>query len=217
MPPVVTDAERLRTALVNMLTNARHAVLAVRASGHGPLDGRDRRREPAVRVQTRASGGRVTIVIQDSRRSASRLRTWRTSSIRTSRRARAGTGLGLPIAKNIIEGLGGTLAVSSRRGEGTEIRIDLPQARAGRARMTPSHGSILLADDEEKILKRLGRALRDEGHEVVEATTIREAQRHLAERSFDLLVVDNLMPGMTGLELIRELSQRCRRPNGRRS
>jgi DNA-binding NtrC family response regulator len=69
------------------------------------------------------------------------------------------------------------------------------------------HGSILLADDEEKILKRLGRALRDEGHEVVEATSAREAQRQLGERSFDLLVVDNLMPGMTGLELIRELSQ----------
>ena len=35
--------------------------------------------------------------------------------------------------------------------------------------MTAPHGTILLADDEEKILKRLGRALRDEGHEVVEA------------------------------------------------
>ena len=73
--------------------------------------------------------------------------------------------------------------------------------------MTSPRGTILLADDEEKILKRLGRALRDEGHEVVEATTIREAQRHLGERAFDLLVVDNLMPDMTGLELIREMSQ----------
>ena len=73
--------------------------------------------------------------------------------------------------------------------------------------MTSPHGTILLADDEEKILKRLGRALRDEGHEVVEATTIRQAQRYLGERSFDLLVVDNLMPDMTGLELIREMSQ----------
>ena len=73
--------------------------------------------------------------------------------------------------------------------------------------MTPAHGTILLADDEEKILKRLGRALRDEGHEVVEALTIRDAQRHLAERTFDLLVVDNVMPGMTGLEFIREVAQ----------
>jgi DNA-binding NtrC family response regulator len=70
-----------------------------------------------------------------------------------------------------------------------------------------AHGSILLADDEEKILKRLGRALRDEGHEVIEATTAREAQRHLSERAFDLLVVDNVMPGMTGMDLIKELSQ----------
>jgi DNA-binding NtrC family response regulator len=74
--------------------------------------------------------------------------------------------------------------------------------------MTPgTRGHILLVDDEEKILKRLGRALRDEGHDVVEATSVRDAQRHLGQRAFDLFVVDNLMPGMSGLELIRELSQ----------
>jgi two-component system NtrC family sensor kinase len=39
---------------------------------------------------------------------------------------RAGTGLGLPIARNIVEGLGGSIHVSSRPGYGTEIRIDLP-------------------------------------------------------------------------------------------
>ncbi len=72
--------------------------------------------------------------------------------------------------------------------------------------MSGARGSFLLADDEEKILKRLGRALRDEGHEVVEASGARDAQRQLAERPFDLFVVDNVMPGMTGLELIREVS-----------
>jgi DNA-binding NtrC family response regulator len=66
-------------------------------------------------------------------------------------------------------------------------------------------GSILLVDDEEKILKALGRALRDEGHEVVAAAGAREAQKLLATRPFDLLVVDNRMPDKTGLELIREL------------
>jgi signal transduction histidine kinase len=39
---------------------------------------------------------------------------------------RAGTGLGLPIAKNIIEGLGGRLTARSETGRGTEIRIELP-------------------------------------------------------------------------------------------
>jgi DNA-binding NtrC family response regulator len=73
--------------------------------------------------------------------------------------------------------------------------------------MTPGlRGSILLADDEEKILKRLGRALRDEGHEVIEASSGREAQRHLSERQFDLVVIDNLMPGISGLDLIREVA-----------
>ena len=71
--------------------------------------------------------------------------------------------------------------------------------------MNAPRGSVLLADDEEKILKRLGRALREDGHDVVEASSARDAQRQLAERSFDLFVVDNVMPGMTGLELLREI------------
>jgi DNA-binding NtrC family response regulator len=68
----------------------------------------------------------------------------------------------------------------------------------------PHRGSILLVDDEEKILRALGRALRDSGHEVVETTSPRDAQRLLAERPFDLLVVDNVMPQLGGLDLIRE-------------
>ncbi len=70
--------------------------------------------------------------------------------------------------------------------------------------MTDIRGSILLVDDEEKILKSLGRALRDAGHRVVDTSSAREAQRLLAERSFDLLIVDNVMPEISGLDLIRE-------------
>jgi len=70
--------------------------------------------------------------------------------------------------------------------------------------MTDIRGSILLVDDEEKILKSLGRALRDAGHRVVDTSSPRDAQRMLAERSFDLLIVDNVMPEISGLELIRE-------------
>jgi DNA-binding NtrC family response regulator len=67
-------------------------------------------------------------------------------------------------------------------------------------------GSILLADDEEKILKTLGRALRDDGHEVVTASNAKDATRLLSERSFDLLVIDFLMPDRTGLDVIRDLA-----------
>src|SRR5476649_2176287 len=65
-------------------------------------------------------------------------------------------------------------------------------------------GSILLVDDEEKILKALGRALRDAGHAVVETASPPHAQRLLGERTFDVVIVDNVMPELSGLDLIRE-------------
>jgi len=66
-------------------------------------------------------------------------------------------------------------------------------------------GSILLVDDETKIRNALASALREQGHEVVATESAREAQRLLARRMFDVLIVDNLMPELTGLDLIREL------------
>src|SRR3990170_2752650 len=71
--------------------------------------------------------------------------------------------------------------------------------------MSAHHSSILLVDDEEKILKALGRALREAGHEVVETTRARDAKRLLGERTFDLFIVDNVMPEVSGLDLIREI------------
>jgi DNA-binding NtrC family response regulator len=67
-------------------------------------------------------------------------------------------------------------------------------------------GSILLVDDEERILKTLGRALRDEGHEVGTASSVAEAERLIAERPFDVLVVDHRMPGRTGLDFVGDLA-----------
>ncbi len=71
----------------------------------------------------------------------------------------------------------------------------------------PARASILLADDEQGILKTVGRALREEGYEVVATASSAEAQRLLADRPFDVFVVDFRMPGRTGLELIRDLSE----------
>jgi DNA-binding NtrC family response regulator len=69
-----------------------------------------------------------------------------------------------------------------------------------------STGAILLVDDEAKILNALASALRAEGHEVAAMGNPREAQRLLTQRIFDVMVVDNLMPELTGLDLIRELA-----------
>jgi DNA-binding NtrC family response regulator len=71
--------------------------------------------------------------------------------------------------------------------------------------MTKATGSILLVDDEAKIRNALTQALREEGNEVVAVGSPREAQRLLSRSAFDVLLVDNLMPELTGLDLIREL------------
>jgi DNA-binding NtrC family response regulator len=64
---------------------------------------------------------------------------------------------------------------------------------------------VLLVDDEEKILKTLGRALRDEGHLVTTASRALDGQRLLVEQSFDLLIIDYRMPDRSGVEVVKEL------------
>ena len=66
-------------------------------------------------------------------------------------------------------------------------------------------GAILLVDDEDKILKTLGRALRADGHRVAEASSGQGARQLLAAQDFDLVILDNLMPDVSGLDLIREI------------
>jgi signal transduction histidine kinase len=120
---VTTDVERLRTALVNILANARQAVAAREAGGDGKAA--TATMDPGVQLSLRPNGtDRVSLRIAD-----------RGVGIRqedlpqifdpyfTTRRS--GTGLGLPIARNIIEALGGTLAVRSSPA-GTIIDIELP-------------------------------------------------------------------------------------------
>ncbi len=68
-----------------------------------------------------------------------------------------------------------------------------------------THGAVLLVDDEEKILKTIGRALREDDHEVTTTSSPQEALRLLASRSFDVLIIDHLMPGLTGLDVVRDL------------
>ena len=121
LPPVITDSERLRIALVNILANAHHAVEAAPQSQPQP----GAAASPGVVLSTRQRGDRIVLTIRDRGNGiAPEDMPHIFDPYFTTRRA--GTGLGLPISKNIIEGLGGTLAVSSRPGDGTEIRIELP-------------------------------------------------------------------------------------------
>jgi signal transduction histidine kinase len=132
IPTLHTDGERLRTALVNILSNARAAVQAAHTTERAPAAfGADHVTDvPAagangITVSTEQHGERVTISVRDTGIGiAPDDITHIFDPYFTTRRA--GTGLGLPIAKNIIEGLGGTITAVSRVGDGTDIRIDLP-------------------------------------------------------------------------------------------
>jgi DNA-binding NtrC family response regulator len=68
-----------------------------------------------------------------------------------------------------------------------------------------TRGSVLLVDDEPKIRAALLAALREQGHDVTATGRPHEALRLVLERPFDLLIADNIMPEMTGLELIRQI------------
>jgi signal transduction histidine kinase len=120
LPIVVTDAERLRQVLVNVLTNARHAVAARQEPPAGDAIAIKTRRISAERVAIEVRDRGVGIAAEDLPKVFDPYFTTR----------RTGTGLGLAISRNIIEGLGGTLAVSSRQGQGTDVHIELGVSRA---------------------------------------------------------------------------------------
>ena len=116
IPDVTTDAERLRLALVNIVGNAIQAV----DSRETPADG-----DP-IRLRTaKITSRRVAITVTDKGMGIAPEDLPRVfDPFFTTRRT--GTGIGLAISRNIIEGLGGRITVSSERNRGTEVRIELP-------------------------------------------------------------------------------------------
>jgi signal transduction histidine kinase len=133
---VETDAERLRTALVNILTNARHAVAAraTSAAAHGPSTAT----VPDITITTHRAPGSFVITIRDRGAGVKPEDLPRVFDPYFTTK-RTGSGLGLAIAKNIVEGMGGSIALESRPGDGTDIRIDLPiHAGEPAARKSPA-------------------------------------------------------------------------------
>jgi signal transduction histidine kinase len=117
VPQLTTDGERLRQALVNILGNAMQAVAAAApAASSTPLISLRTSRLDARRVVVTVADRGIGIAAEDLPRVFDPYFTTR----------RTGTGIGLAISRNIIEGLGGRITVSSERDRGTEVRIELP-------------------------------------------------------------------------------------------
>jgi signal transduction histidine kinase len=135
LPRVVTDGDRLHGVLVNLLTNARHALDA--RTPPGALGGPHGGGADLELVTRRGGAGRVVIIVRDRGvgiDSENLARVW--EPYFTTRRG--GTGLGLAIARNVVDGLGGSIVIESRPGAGTEVRIELPERRPGAETPRPS-------------------------------------------------------------------------------
>ena len=67
---------------------------------------------------------------------------------------------------------------------------------------------LLLVDDESRILSALRRTLRREGYEILTAESVAEGLRILQSRKVDLVLTDQKMPGMSGLEFLGQVADR---------
>ncbi|MDD5643342.1 MAG: ATP-binding protein, partial [Syntrophales bacterium] len=122
-----------------------------------------------------------------------------------------GTGMGLAVVYGIVKTLNGGIQVTSQPGQGATFRVLLPLAEGGPPEAIPEfltplsrgRGCILFVDDDEDFFPAGQRMLAELGYEVVSYNSSLKALEDFAAQPhrFDLIISDLTMPGLTGLEL----------------
>jgi PAS domain S-box-containing protein len=200
IPAILASEGKLAQVFLNLLINASHAI------PEGDVEGNE------IRVRTWSEEGeQIVVEVSDTGSGISPEHVDRIfEPFFTTKEVGVGSGLGLAICKNLIESLGGEIGCSSERGKGTRFRIVIPvrnepvpaEARPVAAAAAPTlRGRILVIDDEPGIRSSLVRIL-GRAHEVVAAASGEEAREILAaDRAFDLIFCDLMMPRVTGMDL----------------
>jgi PAS domain S-box-containing protein len=205
----IGDPTRLRQVLVNLIANAvkftERGHVAVEVHGAGDA------RSPGglVRFEVRDTGIGMT-----TEQSGRLFRKFAQADATISRRF-GGTGLGLAICRELVERMGGSIAVESEQGRGSLFAVEIPLQRADGGAAAPAHPDepdlrgvgVLVADDLPANRRMLRLQLEDAGAEVAEAAGGAEAldalaAAALAGRPFDVLVADHVMPGLDGPSLV---------------
>ena len=135
---------------------------------------------------------------------------------RASRHRAGGLGLGLSIAKSLMEQLGGSIhAASEGPSRGTSFTVRLPIANEQSLELPPElqpppHAGaavpslrVLMVEDDAQTTDAVSHALRDMGYHVTAATTVSEALAAGAREKFDLLLCDIGLPDGSGLDVMR--------------
>ncbi|TCR67575.1 PAS domain S-box-containing protein [Bosea sp. BK604] len=216
---VHADPNQLELALLNLATNARDAM-----PGGGAIIIAAREQDFAVAGRLGLPSGRyLCLAITDNgegmdERTLARAR----EPFFTTKGVGKGTGLGLSMVHGMAEQSGGWLGLRSQPGQGTTAEIWLPIAEpAAEAASAPAPRSaleaepdktsalrILAVDDDALVLMNTAALLEDLGHEVVEASSGKQALEALRQGSgFDLVITDHAMPQMTGAQLFEVIKQ----------
>jgi CheY-like chemotaxis protein/anti-sigma regulatory factor (Ser/Thr protein kinase) len=205
------DATRLRQVLINLLSNAI----------------KYNRRGGRVTVHAAPAGDKAVLRVQDTGRGLTP--TQLTSLFEPFNRFGAenegieGTGIGLTIVKALVEGMGGRVAVSSKRGEGTVFEVVLSMASDGHGADEPPEAlDSAQAPWSEPRRERAGQILYIEDNQVnvllveelvktvsglaisSEATGRAGVARAQALRP-DLVLIDLQLPDFDGFEVLRRL------------
>jgi len=132
----------------------------------------------------------------------------------TTKKVGEGTGLGLSVVHGIVKGSGGSITVESTLGKGSTFYVYLPkvtrdvQAEAPQYVVIPTGTErILFIDDEEALVEMGEEVLAELGYEVTSFMSSADALALLRRdpQRFDLVLTDQTMPDLTGLDLAREI------------
>ena len=212
LPAVKADINQLEMAILNLAVNARDAMSA---GGTLSIEAREQAASDAGGPDLKL-GRYVRLSVSDTGTGMSdEVLARAVEPFFSTKGIGQGTGLGLSMVHGLAAQLGGALTIVSRPGLGTSVNLWLPIAsdRPDRAddgqtvEADLAHGTVLLVDDDQLTRVSTAEMLGELGYVVVEAASGEEALRLVdAGITFDLLVTDHLMPGVTGAELADRLT-----------
>jgi len=216
---VLVDATQLQQVVMNLATNASHA-MANQPLGCIDVSIREARLPDVDRhpeTLPLPAGEYLRLVFSDNGHGIpAEILSKVFDPFFTTKPAGSGTGLGLAMAQGFVARHEGSLGLQSQPGQGATFTIHLPKHREG---VQASEGSetrrlrLLLVDDDTHGRETMAEGLRRLGHQVTEAANGTTALKLVEEdpAAFEAIVTDQLMPGMTGLDLGEALLERSLR------